>query len=366
MQAAELLNALQLPVLVWFLLAVVILDFFDISLPRGDTLGVSGALHSAALVILGPLPAVLVGVLGSALAFVARRTADRSIRPAIDVPALCAGFAAASGAHLLVGLALGEGSVPLLDALLTAGAFLGAELTSVQLLLARHTGRAANRLLRGNLHRQAPLLGAQVSATLLAVIIFPSMGVWTLALVLVLLLLIRQSYALLLEIRETYRKTVEVLVEAAEGTDPLMRGHAERTAQLAREIGAVCGLTSDELDRVNYAALLHDLDALAPATDGEQPVKPSAVLADVQSFDEVAKVLKIFEGESVAPVTEAELTSAYLVALASDIDSAIHPQVHGAHPAVAVHRLAQRIPSHSKAKVVSAALELGHSIPAVS
>ena len=34
-----------------------------------------------------------------------------------------------------------------------------------------------------------------------------------------LLLLMRQSYALFLDIRETYRTTVEVLVEAAESQD---------------------------------------------------------------------------------------------------------------------------------------------------
>ena len=45
------------------------------------------------------------------------------------------------------------------------------------------------------------------------------MGSWSLIPVVALLLLMRQSYALFLDIRETYRTTVEVLVEAAESQD---------------------------------------------------------------------------------------------------------------------------------------------------
>ena len=45
------------------------------------------------------------------------------------------------------------------------------------------------------------------------------MGPWSLIPVVALLLLMRQSYALFLDIRETYRTTVEVLVEAAESQD---------------------------------------------------------------------------------------------------------------------------------------------------
>ena len=39
----------------WFFLAVLLLDSFDISLPRGDSIGVSGALSAAAVILLGPL-----------------------------------------------------------------------------------------------------------------------------------------------------------------------------------------------------------------------------------------------------------------------------------------------------------------------
>ena len=78
-----------------------------------------------------------------------------------------------------------------------------------------------------------------------------------------LLLLMRQSYVLFLDIRETYRTTVEVLVEAAESQDSRRAGHSDRTAVLARSIAMGCGLSASEVELIGYAALLHDIGELA-------------------------------------------------------------------------------------------------------
>ncbi len=88
------------------------------------------------------------------------------------------------------------------------------------------------------------------------------MGAYSLIPVVALLFLIRQSYAMLQDIRELYRTTVEVLVEAAEAQDVRRVGHAERTASIARTIGTHMGLASGQIERISYAALLHDVDAI--------------------------------------------------------------------------------------------------------
>ncbi len=93
------------------------------------------------------------------------------------------------------------------------------------------------------------------------------MGAWSLIPVVALLFLMRQSYAMLLDIRELYRTTVEVLVEAAEAKMHGRVGHAERTAAAARAIAMRIGLSAQRVERISYAALLHDVDAIGSTSD---------------------------------------------------------------------------------------------------
>lgn len=283
------------------------------------------------------------------------------------MPALVAAFAAGIVIAVLLGPAEAGTTAHYAISFSVAAAYLAAELVVVQLLVAKGSSRSALRLIRGNAVRQAPLLGAQLSASVLAVVIFPYMGAWGLALVVVLLLLIRQSYAMLLDIRETYRTTVEVLVEAAEGSDSRRRGHSERTAEIAREIGAYCGLAPSEIETISYAALLHDLDALGEEDGARRSVcRPSEVLRGVRSFERTARILQIFEGEGsgIAP-TEGELLSAYVVALATDIDAIDNKELRLLHGRPALDRLSQDVPQQAKARVVASALRLGYRVPAV-
>ena len=60
----------------WLLASAVILDMFDVSLPREDSAGVTGALCAAAIVILGFGPALFVSVVSAAIAHLTRRGSD--------------------------------------------------------------------------------------------------------------------------------------------------------------------------------------------------------------------------------------------------------------------------------------------------
>lgn len=354
--------------LLCFAAGVLVLEFFDISLPRGDTLGVSGALNVAAIMLLpSAVSAILASSIGTLLAFAARRTTDRHTHPAVEIPSLSAAFAAGLFVHEVTP-AFRPGSLGYYaGALILCLVYLAVELVAVQFLVAKSKSRSILRLIYGNLVRQAPLLAAQVSASILAVIIYPYMGVWGLLLVVVLLLLIRQSYSMLLDVRETYRTTIEVLVEAAEGPDGRRHGHSERTAEIARAVGSFCGLSPTEVEQVSYAALLHDVDAIGNEPGGRRDgLVPSQVLHGVRSFEAVARVLKVLEGECGLNPTESELLAAYVVALANDIDCASNGELKVLHGVPAVDRLGHMVPREAKARAVSAALRLGYRVPAVS
>ena len=361
---------------VWFLIAAFTLDLFDISLPRGDAIGVSGALTAAALLLLGPAEAAAICLLSEILAFAARRRVQTAQR-------LITMLSARTGALIASAIVMWavEVYLPLraqwLAIALVPATFLLVELLAAQAVTSAGTGRPLGRLLSGNLYMQAPLLVAQWSAAELLLITFGRMGSWSLILVVVLLLLMRQSYSVLLEIRETYRTTVEVLVEAAESQDDRRLGHSDRTAEIARSIGMRLGLNIGEVERISYAALLHDVDALSTRTVTsplEASVRAmsgsgrsSAMFEGVDFFADVLPVLRLCDGdaEQAKGAADDDLLAAMVVALASDSDAAEHVEVAEAHIWTAVDRVSPCVSSGVKAKVVGAALSLGYKIPAV-
>lgn len=355
----------------WFAVAIGFLDRFEISLPRGDSIGVSGALVAAGILIVGPIPMSTLAVAALLVAHLGRTGANSGRFAGTLIPRVAALVAAGS----LVAVA--GSSLPaawyFVLAAAVASAYLFAELAVTQGYTAFGSNRRFSRLLSGNLVRQAPLLAAQVSVAVLTDITYRGgMNQWSLLPVVALLLLMRQSYALLLEMRETYRTTVEVLVEAAEGQDQRRRGHAERTAAVTRAIAMRAGLRAHDVERASYTALLHDIDAIAETdqtrlTAADHAVGHSSeVFREADFFSDVLPLLRICDGVPDARDTsDANLLVAMIVALASDVDVAAVPEVARAHDASAVSRVAPHVPGHIKARAVGAALELGYEIPAV-
>ena len=201
----------------------------------------------------------------------------------------------------------------------------------------------------------------------LTVILFESMWIWALVPVLALLMLIRQAYATLLEIRETYHTTISVLVDVAESPEPGRKGHSERVAEIARAIGSGCGLRTAELERLSYAALLHDVHGIADTAprQGETPGYSADVVSEVGFLSDVVPILHVLDGRPTESASERDLLSALIVALASDVDMAASKDTAAAHGEPMIKRIGGIVPLRLKAKVVSAAVSLGYSVPAI-
>jgi putative nucleotidyltransferase with HDIG domain len=73
------------------------------------------------------------------------------------------------------------------------------------------------------------------------------------------LLLIRDSYLAKVQLEEANRDLLKVLVKAIETRDPYTSGHSLRVATLARAIADDLGLPRRQAERVETAALLHDI-----------------------------------------------------------------------------------------------------------
>lgn len=76
------------------------------------------------------------------------------------------------------------------------------------------------------------------------------------------LVVAQQLYQRYLGLRAAYADTVRSLVGALEAKDPYTRGHSERVAAYAVELGQKLNLDARACERLEYAALLHDLGKL--------------------------------------------------------------------------------------------------------
>ncbi len=352
------------PMALAFGFAMFALDLFDLWLPHGDTIGVDGALVAAAIVTIGPFAACLAAGIARVVAHAMQQSRGRSTGLITALEKRAVGIIAGSCTVLLLEGSLASPMGELLASLAVCATVLMTELFYAQLLSSRLWARSFAGLVQGNIRMQWPVLAAQVSVSGLVVVTFAYMQVWSILVATVLLLLIRQSYALLLDVRAAYRCTVEVLIDAAEGSDPGRAGHAERVAGIARRLGRALGLATHEMERLSYAALLHDVDLIgADAGDPIPELRASVrVLQDVEFLREIVPVLQACDGAASAPGSAAaqDALLAFIVCLASDIDA----RENGVF-ASDVKRIAQGIPSAIKGRVTGVAVSLGYRVPAV-
>ena len=94
-------------------------------------------------------------------------------------------------------------------------------------------------------------------------LIYISAGMWTLALFIIPLFLARYSYQLYVDMKEAHINTVAALTSAIDASDPFTHGHSYRVSRYALKIGHGMGLTSKDLEILEYGALLHDIGKIA-------------------------------------------------------------------------------------------------------
>src|SRR5438477_1556579 len=100
----------------------------------------------------------------------------------------------------------------------------------------------------------------------------------------------------------TAQESAEILLQlvaALDTQDPLTRGHAERVRAYSYSLGRQLGLQGDDLDHLNWAALLHDIGKLEVSTDIlNKPGKPTD-----EEWDQLKKH-PLFGETMVAPLRE--------------------------------------------------------------
>jgi hypothetical protein len=120
---------------------------------------------------------------------------------------------------------------------------------------------------------------------------------------------VRQFYATSLQLQQTNRELLELMVKAIEARDPYTSGHSRRVADSATIIARGLGLSSRQVDRVRIAALLHDLGKIdeiyAPILRKEgrltaeewkimktHPIKSAELVATLSDLKDVVKPVR--------------------------------------------------------------------------
>ena len=105
----------------------------------------------------------------------------------------------------------------------------------------------------GALHLSILSVGA------LLAIAYPPLREWSFPLFLAPLAATQFAFRQFASIRKTYLQTIGALSRVPEMAGYTQPGHSRRVAQLAKEIAAELGVSQQEIDEIEYAALLHDI-----------------------------------------------------------------------------------------------------------
>jgi hypothetical protein len=313
-----------------FLGALTLVGAFDVWLPRGDYTEMGAPLVLAGALLLSPELALAAAGASRVLVWATRRFRENPWRVVEDISRRLAltslslfVFAGIGGREALL---IGHGTGVLFPVLFVALLYLFLDLIITQLSSSLRLGIPFVPLLVGNTRLRGWMGTAQVSAAVLAVLTYKTMGLLGLAIVVGLLLVTRQSFSLLVDIRLAYRSTVEALARAIEAHDPTRRGHAERVAGLSTEVARLLGQHGRRLEALTYAALFHDVGKLDPDEDTGQNTGSAVVLENVGFLAASVPILRIIDtrGSVESSQDEGDLVSAYIVSRMCEFDDELN------------------------------------------
>ena len=110
----------------------------------------------------------------------------------------------------------------------------------------------------------------------------------------------RSAYKAVVDVRNMFTQTVRALASAIDARDPSTKKHSEHVSGIAVEIGQAMDLSESELERLEWAGLLHDIGKIGIRDDvllkpdrltreervlmNEHPAKGEEILKDVDQL----------------------------------------------------------------------------------
>jgi len=172
----------------------------------------------------------------------------------------------------------------------------GLRFSEVMTQMVGHSGASLHDLLISPIAIAVAFLYAQVGVTGILVVFLP-------------LLFIRHSYLTTSRLREANADLLKALVKAIETRDPYTSGHSLRVSYLARRIADAMGLPRSAVERVEQAALLHDIGKIESVyttilskPDALSPEERAVIQSHVTKGEELLRNLASFPDDVILAV----------------------------------------------------------------
>ena len=105
--------------------------------------------------------------------------------------------------------------------------------------------------------------------------VYLELGAAVVPLLVVPILIARSTFASYLELKAGQEQTIETLILALEAKDRYTAGHAQRVATFSEYVGAELAFGQRRMERLRYAALMHDIGKLVVPEPAAQQAGPS-------------------------------------------------------------------------------------------
>lgn len=319
-----------------FILAFLVARLVRTRLPQGDELRVDTMVGLTALVVMPVELALGAVAVSGVLETVLERTQNHGrgvLAGLLDTPRRMVVLAILSPFQLLMPRI--EGSELVLALLLLVGVcYMALDIVTValQLRMMPHGFGPS-----GVLSIFRPLVSVymvHIAMAAVAARVQPMLGPWAFAIAVLLTLILQNGFNLYLRIRRAYTETIGVLAQAAELDRPEDSGHARRVADLSVAVGRRIGLSSRQLEHIDYAALLHDVGRIGydgEPSDAGHALRGAEIVASVPFLEPVAPLIARHHDPETAD-GEPLPTGAAIVGVCSDYDRL--ERQHGARRAL--------------------------------
>jgi putative nucleotidyltransferase with HDIG domain len=255
----------RFPEVLFFSLMIVVADTAQITLPRGGaSIYASSPLDLAAIVLLGPSSAVLIEAIASFFSevFIQRRPA---VKYAFNVPLLIMTIGVAGLAYWAFPAAWTSLDSPRFLAPLAVSSvvYYLVNTFAISVIVALRARKRVLKIWKQNYMWTFTHIFAFIPIGAIIALVYVANGPWTLALFIVPIFLARYTFKVYIEMKEAHINTVAALTSAIDANDPYTHGHSYRVSRYALRLGRALGLSTRDLEILEYGALLHDIGKIA-------------------------------------------------------------------------------------------------------
>ena len=207
------------------------------------------------------------------------------------------------------------------------------------------------QVIRDEIRATGPLLVSSVSVGTLMALAYRALQAWTLPLFLAPLAATHYSFKQVATIRKNYLQTIRALAKVPEMAGYTQHGHSTRVARMSVAIAKELGFNADDINEIEYAALLHDIgrislpdpeDAYRSTSNLQLALVGSSIIDETGHFPRVAEMVRDQHEPYRRPGEEANRSlprGAKIIKAASAYDDATEPPGPGRSPWDALEKL---------------------------